>query len=483
MTTIIPVILSGGAGSRLWPVSRESHPKPFIKLPDGQSLLQKTFARACQFNDTKEIITITNKEYYLKSRAEYETAGISHSPAASFLLEPCARNTSAAILMAAFKINAAHGPEAIMLVLPADHLITPLTAFTKCCELAFQVAARGHLVTFGIKPDAPETGYGYIECGAAGQFDSYAIERFVEKPTPDIAKEYLASGRFLWNSGMFCFQAQTILVEFAKHAPALFQQAEQCWQQSRQSSRDPDAIDLNEAAFKQLQSISIDYAVMEKSSNIFVIPCELNWQDIGSWESYKNLFQSDQNGNTILGEAILIDSANNFIHSENRMVTSIGINNLAIIDTPDAMLITSRDRVQDVKDIVQSLKNRQHESYLTHRTVIRPWGTYTVLEEGPCFKIKRIEVKPGASLSLQKHHQRSEHWVVVEGTAKIINGDKEYTLQTNESTFVAMNTPHRLSNPTESTLIIIEVQTGSYLGEDDIVRMDDHYGRTAPAYS
>lgn len=478
---IIPIILSGGAGSRLWPISRESHPKPFITLPDGQCLLQKTFIRACQFPNAAEIMTITNKEYYLKSRAEYESAGIHPYPALSFLLEPFARNTSAAIALAAMKVKHQYGADAIMLVLPADHLITPVETFTTYCQQAFELAASGKLVTFGITPNAPETGYGYIECGAALTETACRARRFIEKPTPEVAASYLASGTFLWNSGMFCFQAGVILEQISKHAPEITQHALTCWQASLQSNTNPDVMQLDETTFGDLPTISIDYAVMEKSDDIAVIKCDIDWQDIGSWEAYKKLFVADERGNTILGEAILIDSNNNFIHSQSRMVTSIGISNLAIIDTPDAMLITQRDRVQDVKQIVQTLKSNAHESYLTHKTVQRPWGLYTVLEEGPCFKIKRIEVKPGASLSLQKHQQRSEHWVVVEGTAQIINGDKEYTLKTNESTFVAMNTPHRLSNTTDKPLIMIEVQTGSYLGEDDIVRMDDCYGRTTLA--
>ncbi len=474
---IIPIILSGGAGARLWPISRESHPKPFITLPDGQCLLQKTFARACQFTAAAEIMTITNKEYYLKSRAEYEAAGIHPYPALSFLLEPFARNTSAAIALAALKIKQQYGADTIMLVLPADHLITPITAFTAYCQQAFTLAAEGKLVTFGITPSAPETGYGYIECGDVLTANACRAQRFVEKPTPEVAASYLASGNFLWNSGMFCFQAGTILDQIAKHSPEIMQHATICWEASQQKNTNPDVMQLDEATFANIPSISIDYAVMENSDDIAVIKCDIDWQDIGSWEAYKKLFTADDRGNTILGEAILIDSENNFIHSQTRMVTSIGISNLAIIDTPDAMLITQRDRVQDVKQLVQTLKSNAHESYLTHKTVHRPWGSYTVLEEGPCFKIKRIEVKPGASLSLQMHHRRSEHWVVVEGSASIINGDKEYTLETNESTFVAMNTPHRLSNTTDKPLIMIEVQTGSYLGEDDIVRIDDHYGR------
>lgn len=476
--TLIPVILSGGSGTRLWPISRESHPKPFITLPDGQSLLQKTFLRAAQFVNAPEIITITNKEYYLKSKAEYQNA-TEHAPQQVYMLEPFGRNTAPAIALAAMKVAAQYGREAVMLILPADHLITPIAAFTETCLRAVALAKQGYLVTFGIKPNAPETGYGYIECGAAiNQANGcFRVNRFIEKPTSAAAEKYVANKQYLWNSGMFCFQVGKILDQFASLAPALSSAMTHCWQQTCKHINQENVISLDEASFAELENISIDYAIMEKSADIAVITSHFDWRDIGSWEAYHKLFQADQDGNTILGDAILIDSKNNFIHSQGRMIASIGINNLAIIDTPDAMLITNLDRTQDVRQVVQALKLSGHESYATHRTVIRPWGSYTVLEEGPCFKIKRIMVSPGASLSLQKHHRRSEHWVVVSGEAKIVVGDQTFLLKTNESTFVPLNTAHRLSNPGNEPLTIIEVQTGEYLGEDDIVRMEDTYGR------
>jgi mannose-1-phosphate guanylyltransferase/mannose-6-phosphate isomerase len=477
--TLIPIILSGGSGARLWPISRESHPKPFMTLPDGESLLQKTFARACQFHDVSEIITITNKEYYLKSKAEYENAQVKSRFAQHYLLEPYARNTAPAIALAALKIAHEHGSEAIMLVLPADHLITPLDLFVQSCEQAFSLAEHGMLITFGMTPTAAETGYGYIECGASlsGSTTSRYVKRFIEKPNAETAAAYAASSHFLWNSGMFCFTAGVILEQFAELAPELLDTATTCWKTTLQKNTNNLVIEFDETTFSELENISIDYAIMEKSAEIAVITCDFNWQDIGSWEAYKKLFTTDQQGNTILGDVVMIDSHDNFIHSETRMVASIGISNLAIIDTPDAVLITHRDRAQEVKQIVQTLKFKAHESVTTHRTVIRPWGSYTVLEEGPSFKIKRISVKPGAALSLQKHQHRSEHWVVVEGTAKIIIGEETFMLQTNESSFVPMNTAHRLSNPGSEALIIIEVQTGNYLGEDDILRLEDTYGR------
>jgi mannose-1-phosphate guanylyltransferase / mannose-6-phosphate isomerase len=476
---LIPIILSGGAGSRLWPISRESHPKPFIKLQDGQSLLQKTYQRASNLANVSGMITVTNKEYYLKSKAEYEKLKTDEAINASFLLEPIARNTAPAIALAALKAAAEYGREAILLVLPADHLIADTAIFSQQCERAYQLALAGNIVTFGIQPTLPETGFGYIQCGMPHPniAHTYQVASFVEKPSAQLAETYLASKQYLWNSGMFCFRADVILQQLEQHAPDLFYLAKDCWTKTEALQTNAQVVELDVHSFQHLKDISIDYAVMEKSEKLMVIACNMDWHDIGSWDAYKKLFRADHNGNTILGDAIVIDSKNNLIHSDNRMVASIGVDDLAIIDTPDALLITRRDRAQDVKQVVQTLKNNAHESYLTHRTVMRPWGSYTVLEEGPGFKIKRIMVRPGASLSLQVHKHRSEHWVVVSGTANVINGETEYRLKTNESTFVPLGTAHRLSNPEITDLIIIEVQTGQYLGEDDIIRLDDTYGR------
>jgi mannose-1-phosphate guanylyltransferase/mannose-6-phosphate isomerase len=473
---LVPVILSGGTGSRLWPVSRASHPKPFMQLPSGQSLLQKTFLRACHFSSITEVLTITNESHYLKHKAEYEKTQI-EKPPLHFLLEPEGRNTAPAIALAALRIAALHGPDAMMLVLPADHLISDTDLFAKQAEMAFTLAQQNKLVTFGITPTTAETGFGYIECGAPISSIAYQVLRFIEKPTADIAETFIASKRFLWNAGMFCFKAGVVLQELARHAPLLLDAAKMCWQASSSQQKDSDAIRLEKKSFAVLPDISIDYALMEKSSAIAVLACQFDWQDVGSWEAYKKLHQTDEDGNAIVGDAILIDSQNNFIQSDHRMVAAIGIHDLAVIDTADALLITHRERTQDVKQLVQTLKNQSHDSYLHHRTVIRPWGSYTVLEEGPTFKIKRIVVHPHHSLSLQLHHHRSEHWIVVEGMAEVVNGDKTYQLNTNESTFVPKETKHRLSNPYDKDLVIIEVQAGSYVGEDDIVRLEDVYGR------
>jgi mannose-1-phosphate guanylyltransferase len=470
MTTtplLVPVILSGGAGSRLWPVSREAHPKPFMQLPDGQSLLQKTLLRASHLPYVSEILTVTNAAHYLKHKAEYKK--VADQIKTHFLLEPCGRNTAPAIALSAFYIAAHHGDDAIMLVLPADHLIRDVMRFATHVESAYALAQENKLVTFGIQPTAPETGFGYIE------YRGDQVLSFIEKPTAEVAETFLASNQFLWNAGMFCFKASVLLNQLKQHAPELLHAAKQCWEASRSTKN--DAILLDSKKFAALPDISIDYALMEKSSDIAVIACDFDWQDVGSWDAYKKLHPADQHGNTILGDAVLIDSHQNFIQSDKRMIATIGMDNIAVIDTPDALLITPRNRTQEVKQIVETLKIQTHESYQHHRTVIRPWGTYTVLEEGPTFKIKRIVVHPHQTLSLQLHHHRSEHWIVVEGEAEVVNGDKTYRLKTNESTFVPKETRHRLSNARESDLVIIEVQAGSYVGEDDIVRLEDEYGR------
>jgi mannose-1-phosphate guanylyltransferase/mannose-6-phosphate isomerase len=468
---LIPIILSGGVGARLWPVSRESHPKPFMKLPDGQSLLQKTFARAAALDGVSEVLTITNRELYFKSRDEYQFArkgfpGVKDT----FLLEPFGRNTAAAIALGAMCIAEAHGGDALMLVLPADHLIDDQDAFAAAVKQAAGLAEQGSLVTFGIVPDAPETGFGYIEA------DGHVVKRFVEKPSYETALKYLDSGRYLWNSGMFCFKAGVVLEQFKIHAPAIYERAQSCWEATRNKGNLP-MMEIDPESFAAIPENSIDYAVMEKSAVVMVVPGRFGWSDIGSWNAISDLAMPDEAGNRVVGEAVLVDVGNSFIQSDGRMVAAIGLDNLLIIDTPDALLVADRARAQDVKKVVQQLKLMNHESYKLHRTVVRPWGTYTVLEEGKNFKIKRIVVKPGASLSLQMHYHRSEHWIVVSGTASIVNDDKNMLIRTNESTYIPAGHRHRLENPGLMDLVMIEVQSGEYLGEDDIVRFDDVYGR------
>jgi len=470
---LIPIILSGGVGARLWPVSRESHPKPFMKLPDGQSLLQKTFARAAALDGVGEVLTITNRELYFKSRDEYQFArkdfpGVTDT----FLLEPFGRNTAAAIALGAMSVAEAHGGEALMLILPADHLIDDQEAFSTAVKQAAGLAEQGNLVTFGIVPNAPETGFGYIEA------DGHVVKRFVEKPSYETALEYVGSGRYLWNSGMFCFKAAAVLEQFKIHAPAIYEHALPCWEATRNKAQaNLPMREIDPESFAAIPENSIDYALMEKSDVVMVVPGRFGWSDIGSWNAISDLTVPDEAGNRVVGEVVLVDVGNSFIQSEGRMVAAIGLDNMLIIDTPDALLVADRARAQDVKKVVQQLKLMNHESCKLHRTVVRPWGTYTVLEEGKHFKIKRIVVKPGASLSLQMHYHRSEHWIVVSGTASIVNDDKNMLVRTNESTYISAGHKHRLENPGLVDLIMIEVQSGEYLGEDDIVRFDDVYGR------
>jgi mannose-1-phosphate guanylyltransferase / mannose-6-phosphate isomerase len=471
MPILIPTILCGGAGSRLWPVSREQHPKPFIRLQDNQSFLQKAFLRGAVLPDVTEVITVTNRELLFKTKddyAEVNKAGL----ATSYVLEPFGRNTAPAVAFAALLAQKKYGAEAILLVLAADHLIAKQDAFAVAVSEAVSLAAAGKIVTFGIEPTTPETGYGYIEANGS------AVVKFVEKPTLDVAKSYLASGKYLWNSGMFCFAAGTMLAEMRAHCPALLASVEACLAASTDAKASGyEQLDLQTTLFADVPDISIDYAVMEKTSLAAVVPCNIGWSDIGSWDAIGSLEAGDNAGNRIEGDALLHDVKNCYIQSNHRMVGAVGVNNLVIIDTPDALLVADRARAQDVKHIYAALKADGHESHKLHRTVHRPWGTYTVLEDGSLYKIKRIEVKPGASLSLQMHHHRSEHWIVVEGVANVVNGEADLVLKANQSTYIPAGNKHRLQNTTDKNLVLIEVQCGSYLGEDDIVRFQDIYGR------
>jgi len=471
---LIPVILSGGAGTRLWPVSREAHPKPFIVLPDGQSLMQKTLLRAAALKPAS-ILTITNRDYFFITRDAYAETALAPNIALDYLLEPAGRNTAPAIAAGALRLRQQFGDAAIMLVLPSDHLISDIAAFAKAVQAATALAEQGYLVTFGIAPTAPETGFGYIEADQTRKLGGgMAVRRFVEKPSREKAEAYLASGGYYWNSGMFCFRVGDFLAELARCAPEVSQAVAAAWQATKREQT-PVTIDLE--SFARIADISVDYAVMEKAERVAVVPGHFDWSDIGSWQALGELVPADAAGNRIHGDVVLVDSSDCFVQSEDRLVAALGVNNLLVVDTPDALLVADRSRAQDVRSIVQQLKASGHESARLHRTVHRPWGTYTVLEEGPRFKIKRIVVKPGASLSLQYHHRRSEHWVVVSGMARIVNGEREITLNADESSYIPAGTQHRLSNPGKVDCVMIEVQSGDYLGEDDIVRLEDTYGR------
>lgn len=468
---LIPTILCGGAGSRLWPVSRELHPKPFIRLPDGQSLLQKAFLRGAGLASAHEIVIVTNRELFFKTHDELRAVNERRLPA-RFLLEPFGRGTAAAMAAAASVVAECHGRDALLLVLPADQLVLDVPAFVEAVGKAVPLAAAGHLVTFGIRPSTPETGFGYIEV------EGHDVVRFVEKPSLERAREYVRSGRHLWNSGMFCLAAGTILDEMQAHCGDVASSVAAVLARSRKAAGDGFVqVELEAQGFASIRDTSIDYAVMEKSSRVAVVPCDIGWSDIGSWNAMGNLADADENRNRVEGDAVLHDVAGCYIRAEDRLVGAVGVRDLVIVDTADALLVAHRDRAQDVKNVYAQLKARGHEAHRLHRTVQRPWGSYTVLEEGPGFKIKRIVVNAGASLSLQMHHHRSEHWVVVSGIADVVNGDAQMQVRCNESTFIPAGNRHRLENRAADPLVIIEVQSGGYLGEDDIVRFDDRYGR------
>lgn len=475
---LIPVIMSGGVGSRLWPESREAHPKPFMQLPDGDNLIRKTWRRAVGLDHVSEVLTVTNRDLLFKTEDEYQLAE-TRSVTQRYILEPFGRNTAAAVASAAILLHREHGDDAVVLVLPADHLIRKEAAFAQAVKEATQMAAEGWLVTFGIKPESPETGFGYIETDStAPQGAGYKVSRFVEKPDLATAEQYLAAGNFLWNSGMFCFRLGTLLGEMRQHCPKVLEAVEQAMDASRLSQAPGHStLMLDADTFGKVPDISIDYALMERSQNVATVPCDIGWSDIGSWNAMSELTACDENGNRFEGEVMAWQAANNYVRSPERLTSLVGVENLIVVDTPDAILIADKSSSQAVRYIVGKLKQKGHDAHLLHRTVHRPWGTYTTLEEGDRFKIKRIVVKPGETLSLQMHHHRSEHWVVVSGMARIINDEQETLLDTNESTFIRAGHKHRLENPGVIDLVLIEVQCGDYLGEDDIVRYEDIYGR------
>src|SRR5450830_677691 len=477
MGVLIPCIIAGGAGTRLWPVSREAMPKPFMRLPDGESLLQKTFRRAAELPGVQRVLTVTNREVFFRTLDDYRQMNKGDA-ALDFILEPFGRNTAPAIAAAALHVARLYGDDAQLLVLPADHLIKDLDAFAKAVDSARLLAEQGWLVTFGLVPTQPETGFGYIEKGQALGGEAFQVARFVEKPDAKTAQQYLDGGRHLWNAGMFCLRADAVLRELREHAPDVLDAMTECLalSHSREGSQELQ-LELDGKSLARAPDISIDYALMERSHKVAVVPCQLGWSDIGSWQAVRELTPADAQGNQCNGETVLHDVSNCYIDSPKRLVGGVGLKDLIIIDTPDALLIADGKRSQDVRLIAQELKRQGHDAYRLHRTVTRPWGTYTVLEEGKRFKIKRIVVKPNASLSLQMHHHRSEHWIVVSGMARVTNGDNEFMLDTNESTFIKPGKQHRLVNPGVIDLVMIEVQSGEYLGEDDIVRFTDIYGR------
>jgi len=468
---LIPLILSGGSGTRLWPVSRKHLPKQFLQLAGTTTLFQQTLERTRQLPDVAPPIVVANEGHRFLAADQLLEAGIG---GATILLEPVGRNTAPAIALGALEALA-RDPEAVLLVLPADHLVGDPQAFADAVVRALPLAAQGWLVTFGIRPDRAETGFGYIRRGDGLPAGGYQVARFVEKPDLATAEAYLADGGYDWNSGMFLFKAARYLEELAEHAPAMLAAVRRAHASVKS---DLDFVRIDPDAFAQVPGDSIDYAVMERTRRAAVVPMQCAWSDIGSWAALWQSGGKDAQGNLMVGDTLAIDTGNSLLRSHERhLLAVVGMQDVIVVSTADATLVAHRDAAQDVRKVVERLKAAGRSEYELHRLVHRPWGTYDSLEQGPRFQVKRIVVKPGASLSLQKHHHRAEHWIVVSGTAEVTCDDKVFLLQENQSTYIPLGSRHRLRNPGKLPLELIEVQSGSYLGEDDIVRYDDAYGR------
>ncbi len=477
---IIPVILSGGSGSRLWPMSREMNPKQFLSLCGEQSMLQETMTRLEGLEELAAPIIVCNEEHRFLVAQQMKEIEVNVD---KIILEPIGRNTAPAICAAAEYIhekNAGDSAADVMLILAADHVIQNQSVFHRVVEAGYQIAQKGQLVTFGIVPDKAETGYGYIKRAELFQQQSddnenaYRVERFIEKPDLETAQKYLDSGEYYWNSGMFMFKADTILQELEVLSKEIYEAVKTS---VSEGVRDLDFCRLGVDAFTASPSDSIDYAVMEKTDKAIVLPLDADWNDVGAWSALWEVNERDSDGNVLQGDILKHQLTNSYVHAEERMVAVIGMDNCVVVETADAVLVADKSRAQDVKEIVNQLKHSDREEALLHQRVFRPWGSYETLEETERFKVKRIIVNPGAELSLQMHHHRAEHWVVVKGTAKIVCGEKEFVMTEDQSNYIPLGTLHRLENPGVIPLEIIEIQTGSYLGEDDIVRFDDHYGR------
>ena len=471
---IHPVIMAGGTGSRLWPLSRQLNPKQFLKLTDEHlSMLQLTVARL-EGMESADPLLICNEEHRFLAAEQMRQAGYKD---ARIILEPCGRNTAPAIALAALQLAKAVGEDSadpLMLVLAADHLIQDVTAFQHGIQKAVPLAQQGKLVTFGIVPSHAETGYGYIQQGQELEKDSYSVDRFVEKPDFVTAQNYLASGDYLWNSGMFMFGARQYLAELQQHRPEILAI---CQAAADDAHEDLHFTRINESIFGECPEDSIDYAVMEKTSNAAVVSLDAGWSDIGSWSALWEVSEKDTNGNSFGGDVIAHETERTLVRAESRLVATVGVKDLVIIETKDALLVAHKDKVQDVKKVVERIKGDGRHEHMNHREVYRPWGVYDSIDNGKRYQLKRITVKPGAKLSLQRHHHRAEHWVVVSGTAKVTNGEKTYLVTENQSTYIPVGQVHSLENPGVIDLELIEVQSGSYLGEEDIVRFEDVYGR------
>lgn len=466
MQKIQPVILAGGTGSRLWPLSRELYPKQLLQLTNNSSLLQNTVKRVAKLAQVQPPLIVVGEEHRFITKSQLDELGVKDY---TILLEPVGRNTAPAISGAAEYLRRHGNDDVVMLVLPSDHLITMEDAFCDAVNRAAELAVQGRIVTFGIVPEGPETGYGYIEKGEGSE-----VASFKEKPAYQVAEDYVKSGKFFWNSGMFAFTVKTFNEEMTKHSPEILGGMVES---VRGGEKDDVFFRFESDAMTHTPSDSIDYALMEKTDCASVVAADLGWSDIGSWQALWQVLDKDSNGNVCRGDVILEKTKNCFIKAENKLVAAVGLENTMVVETADAVLVASMSDSQDVKKIVELLKKKDRKEFRYHRTVYRPWGSYTVLEEQQRYQMKRIVVNPGAKLSLQKHHHRYEHWVVVTGTARITNGNEISLLCENQSTYIPVGVIHRLENPGVIPLELIEVQIGSYLGEDDIERFEDDYGR------
>jgi mannose-1-phosphate guanylyltransferase/mannose-6-phosphate isomerase len=472
LSMLIPVILSGGSGTRLWPLSRKNLPKQFLALSGDSTLFQQTVRRARALHDAAAPIAVCSEDHRFLVAEQLRELKVD---GASILLEPMPRNTAPAIALAAWQ-GLARDKDTTLLVLPADHLIGDTSSFAAAVEKALPLATQDWLVTFGIRPQAPETGFGYIKRAEAVGDAGFRVERFVEKPDAAKARQYVDAGDYEWNSGMFLFKASRFLEELQQHAPKMHAASKAAFEASK---ADLDFVRIDRDAFAASPDNSIDYAVMEKTSRAAVVPVSCAWSDIGSWDALWAASQKDAEGNRLEGDVIAIDSRNCFVRgTDRRLVAALGLEDIVIVDTPDAVLVAPRARVQDVKKLVDKIKTDGRQEHMFHRKVYRPWGSYDSIDMGKRFQVKRITVKPGAALSLQKHHHRAEHWVIVSGTAEVTRNEDVFLVAENESTFLPLGAVHRLRNPGKVPLELIEVQSGSYLGEDDIVRLEDVYGRT-----
>jgi len=468
---IIPVILSGGSGTRLWPLSREAYPKQFLPLVDQRTMLQNTALRIAGLADTTAPLVVCNEEHRFMVAEQLRAVGI--QPAA-VILEPVGRNTAPAVAVAALHAQLA-GADPILLILPADHVIADVEGFRAAVRQLAPHAEAGRLITFGIVPTAPEIGYGYIKAGAPLDDSGVCkVERFVEKPDTATAQTYLQSGAYSWNSGMFMFRASAFLAELERFAPAMLAACQQALATGR---ADTDFLRLDRKAFAACPKDSIDYAVMEKTDQAVVLPLTVGWNDVGSWSALWEAGERDADGNITRGDVIAVDTRDTYVDASTRLVATVGVADLVVVETADAVLVASKERVQEVKAVVDQLKASQRPEGRNHRKVYRPWGCYDSIDLDQRFQVKHITIKPGACISSQMHHHRAEHWVVVSGTARVLRGDEEFLLTENQSTYIPVGIPHRLTNPGKIPLEIIEVQSGSYLGEDDIVRFEDVYGR------